>query len=431
VTIEKSSLETPITIKINPEYAALIPPLPKETFNSLVESIRTNGQYEPISINSNNEVLDGHNRLRACQLLKVEPVSVKKFFPNILQEKLFVIEANLQRRQLNDAQRIQLVSIKLPILQELTKLNMSKAGKGVQICTPLGRVNNIIAKDAGVSVMQVHKVRTILDKSSDSVKKKVLAGQIKIDRAYNVIRDQMWKAKQLADNKKLDAAFQKLQEADKIKFLEGDFREKASILEANSVDLIFTDPPYNKESLWVYKDLAIAADRLLRPGGSLITYIGQYAWHHILDSIENNNSLQLFWTFCVLLDGGNSRMMHWQMKVMWKPLLWFVRGDELSNPSFPLPETGKARILKDLIVSKKPDKRYDDWGQSPAEAEYCIEKLTAKNDLVLDPFMGGGTTASACIKLKRRFVGIDINPEKIKLAKARLAKKLNSNSAES
>ena len=45
----------------------------------------------------------------------------------------------------------------------------------------------------------------------------------------------------------------------------------------SSIDLIFTDPPYNGESLLLYKDLAKLADRVLKPGGSLITYFGQYA----------------------------------------------------------------------------------------------------------------------------------------------------------
>ena len=43
----------------------------------------------------------------------------------------------------------------------------------------------------------------------------------------------------------------------------------------SSIDLIFTDPPYNGDSLLLYKDLARLADRVLKPGGSLITYFGQ------------------------------------------------------------------------------------------------------------------------------------------------------------
>ena len=46
--------------------------------------------------------------------------------------------------------------------------------------------------------------------------------------------------------------------------------------------------------------------------------------------------------------------------------------------------------------------------------EKLVEKLllysSQENDLVLDPFMGNGTTAVACIKHKRKYLGFEINP---------------------
>jgi 16S rRNA G966 N2-methylase RsmD len=38
----------------------------------------------------------------------------------------------------------------------------------------------------------------------------------------------------------------------------------------SSIDLIFTDPPYGKEYLQLYKELGKLAIRVLRPGGSLV-----------------------------------------------------------------------------------------------------------------------------------------------------------------
>ncbi len=40
--------------------------------------------------------------------------------------------------------------------------------------------------------------------------------------------------------------------------------------------------------------------------------------------------------------------------------------------------------------------------------------------IVLDPFLGSGTTAVVAKKLKREFIGIELNPEYIKLAENRL-----------
>ena len=50
----------------------------------------------------------------------------------------------------------------------------------------------------------------------------------------------------------------------------------------------------------------------------------------------------------------------------------------------------------------------------------CIELLTYKNDLVLDPFMGSGTTAVAAKQTNRNFVGFEISKEYCKIANKRL-----------
>ena len=46
--------------------------------------------------------------------------------------------------------------------------------------------------------------------------------------------------------------------------------------------------------------------------------------------------------------------------------------------------------------------------------------LTWRDDVVLDPFMGSGTTAIACIKEKRHFVGFEINEDYYKMACKRI-----------
>lgn len=53
----------------------------------------------------------------------------------------------------------------------------------------------------------------------------------------------------------------------------------------------------------------------------------------------------------------------------------------------------------------------------------CIKLLTDKGDLVLDPFMGSGTTALACIDLGRNYIGIDKELKYVQLAQARISDK--------
>ena len=40
-----------------------------------------------------------------------------------------------------------------------------------------------------------------------------------------------------------------------------------------------------------------------------------------------------------------------------------------------------------------------------------VEKHSNEGDVVMDTFMGGGTTAYACIKCKRKYIGCEISPE--------------------
>ena len=50
----------------------------------------------------------------------------------------------------------------------------------------------------------------------------------------------------------------------------------------------------------------------------------------------------------------------------------------------------------------------------------CIKLYTFENDIIIDPFIGSGTTAVAALISNRRFVGYEINPKYIKIAEKRI-----------
>ncbi len=52
--------------------------------------------------------------------------------------------------------------------------------------------------------------------------------------------------------------------------------------------------------------------------------------------------------------------------------------------------------------------------------EKAIKILTYENDIILDPFIGSGTTAVACKKLNRNYIGIDISSNYCKIAEERI-----------
>ena len=56
--------------------------------------------------------------------------------------------------------------------------------------------------------------------------------------------------------------------------------------------------------------------------------------------------------------------------------------------------------------------------------KFFVESFTKENDIVLDPFMGSGTTAKACYELNRRFIGFELDLEYCEIARKRLKQKL-------
>lgn len=56
----------------------------------------------------------------------------------------------------------------------------------------------------------------------------------------------------------------------------------------------------------------------------------------------------------------------------------------------------------------------------PALVEPCLTLTSQPGDLVLDPFIGSGTTGLVCLGLDRRFIGIELNPDYVEIAERRL-----------
>lgn len=52
--------------------------------------------------------------------------------------------------------------------------------------------------------------------------------------------------------------------------------------------------------------------------------------------------------------------------------------------------------------------------------QWCIQNYSKETDVILDPFLGSGTTAVACKNLGRKFIGIEQSPEYCKIAEDRL-----------
>lgn len=190
----------------------------------------------------------------------------------------------------------------------------------------------------------------------------------------------------------------------------GNFVEIAKDVPDGAVAMVFTDPPYHDKTLPVYADLGAVAARVLKDGGSLITYTSHHRIPEVISMLQAGG-LTFFWPLAMVHSGQKARMTEYGIVVHWKPLLWFVKGTFRSRDDM--------RFVNDLIVSE-PEKDAHPWQQGTIEARYYIEALTQPGDLVFDPFCGGGTTAVAAAQTQRRWLTCDIDEESVWIARQRL-----------
>lgn len=82
----------------------------------------------------------------------------------------------------------------------------------------------------------------------------------------------------------------------------------------------------------------------------------------------------------------------------------------------------KSDVSDDVWLKPKSEKnRLGHPTQKPLDLfQRMIQVSSDENDLILDPFLGSGTTARACLNLKRNFIGIEISSEYCKIAEDRL-----------
>jgi ParB-like chromosome segregation protein Spo0J len=178
-------------IRISHEYASLIPELSTQEYESLKQSIKQNGLWVPIVVNKDGVILDGHHRYKVCQELGIEePKTETKEFKDKLEEQIFVIDSNLQRRHLNNFQRTELALKSKSILDQIVKRNESLGGKGDRILTPVGRVDEQIGQRAGVSRDTVRRVLEIQEKASEELKQDLRTDKVSINQAIEMIHRQ-------------------------------------------------------------------------------------------------------------------------------------------------------------------------------------------------------------------------------------------------
>jgi DNA modification methylase len=190
----------------------------------------------------------------------------------------------------------------------------------------------------------------------------------------------------------------------------GDARELAlEHIEPESVDLIYTDPPYPKEFHYLYEWLAQEAVRVLKPDGFMIAYAGPY-WKDVVMQYFDAQ-LQYFYDFIMLHKGRTSILYPRKILSRYKSMLCYHKNGER-----PLPN----RQVLGLWEGTGEDKRYHHWGQEEQVVRYHLECFSDEDDLVVDYFLGGGTTGAICKEMGRKFVGFEIDEESFDISSRRI-----------
>lgn len=141
----------------------------------------------------------------------------------------------------------------------------------------------------------------------------------------------------------------------------------------------------------------------------------------------------------------------WRLAFALQKAGWYLRSDIIWNKPNCQPESVKDRPTKCheylFLLSKSEQYHYDVravrgpndrnirtvWDintQAYKEAHFatfpealvepCLSLASHEDDLILDPFSGSGTTGYVALKMKRRFVGIELNPDYIAIAESRI-----------
>jgi len=233
-------------------------------------------------------------------------------------------------------------------------------------------------------------------------------------------------------------------------------------LDNNCIDLIITSPPYfnlRTYSFWTtyeqhmnfIEQVFQQCVRILKPGGHI-------CWN-IQDNLpEPRDDGRHYYplmpdTVLIGIDNG----LEWERNVIWNK----NTATQKMFGSYPYPPTPIfMAVTESILVFKKPGKleysaeqkeqsklSSDEWftltrnlwtfntekasavGHSapfPIDLPMNFIKLmSCVGGVVMDPFMGSGTTALACIKMNRNFVGFEYNEEYFKLCNKRINNELS------
>lgn len=216
--------------------------------------------------------------------------------------------------------------------------------------------------------------------------------------------------------------------------IHGDCLEWLPQIEDESIDLLLTDPPYNvsmksnfhtmgrkgvdfgewdkgfNQSAWL--DIA---SKKVKKGGSILIFNDYKNIGEMKNVLEENGFVikeLLIWKKTNPMPRNRDRLYVTSIEVA----LWAVKGKGWTFNRQR--ETYENGIFESPIVHHS--KRLHPTQKPVSVIEEMIKIHTNENDVVLDCFLGSGTTAIACINTNRNFIGIEMDWDYYEIANERI-----------
>lgn len=177
-----------MTIIIDKEFEAMIPPLTAEELPELTESLKADGCRDALVL-WGDILIDGHNRYRICTEAGIPYMTVSIELKDRDAAKAWIVTNQLARRNLEAYQRA-----KLALLREGIYRDQAKAGQGRRTdLTSSSTEEKVIrdsetdtrlAKEAGVGRATIHRVRVIEREAPEEVKAALAEGKTSITAEY-------------------------------------------------------------------------------------------------------------------------------------------------------------------------------------------------------------------------------------------------------
>ena len=171
----------------------------------------------------------------------------------------------------------------------------------------------------------------------------------------------------------------------------------------NSIDVIFTEPPYGRKDLPLYTDLARFAQQALKPGGLLLTLSGSRRLPEIYRRLDAQNGMNYRHHFVYNAPSANATLKDAKIHAKQQPLICYSKGDYAGE------------WQDDLIANQGPKRQHE------VAVKLALAKFATPGMTVCDPFMGQGAVGAAARTLGCAFIGNDIDEACVADAEQRIA----------